>query len=282
MRLCSLLVLFFAYPTVVCQTRLQPLTQIEACRKFKSSVVQVDTSTMHGTGFIVGSDGWIMTALHVVADENTLAGRENISVSMLGNPHHIPAEIVSPLDNIARIRDFAILKIDETNLPALDLGSEIGVEDGSPIAIIGLPLSASLGVPVGIPRFCLAGTVAAQTTFPLPQGNLQFLRTVYFQGVSIKGISGAPIVSLMTGKVIGIVSTRLTGISISLAKQRQTLRTPAVEIRAGNGFSLVESIGGLIDVLDAQLANGLGSGTGASDAGYALKKAQLEYKQPKR
>ncbi len=280
MRLRVLAVLFVC-PAVYCQNHPQPLTQIEACRNFRTSIVQVDTDTMHGTGFIVAPDGWIITALHVVADQKTLTKRENISVSIIGHTHPIPAEIVSPLDNRARLRDFAVLKISKTSLPALDLGSEVNVEDGSPIAIIGLPLSASFAVPPGsvVPRFCLFGTVAAQ--YALPLGNLEFLHTIYFQGVSVKGISGAPIISLVTGKVIGIVSTKLTGIGPDL----QALRD---DISAGKGSGVSLSgidpnltIGKILDMLDLQLANGLGSGTGASDAAYALKKAQKSYKQPR-
>jgi S1-C subfamily serine protease len=274
------LAVLFVTSTVVCQDRPQPLSQVEACRNFRASIVQVDTDTMHGTGFIVAPDGWIMTALHVVADQQTLAKRENLSVSILGHPKAVPARIVTPIDNLARLRDFAILKIDETDLHALDLGSEIGVEDGSPIAIIGLPLSATFSIPAGsvVPRFCLSGTVAAQTAFPL--GNLRYLHTVYFQGVSIKGISGAPIISLITGKVIGIVSTRLAGITVSLLgiKDELIAQPPGISI---DGYDPGGTTIQIIDVLDTQLANGLGSGTGASDAANALREAKTTYKKPK-
>jgi S1-C subfamily serine protease len=284
MKLYGLLALFFACHTVCSQTLPQPITQIEACRRFKPSIVQVDTDTMHGTGFIVGAGGWIITALHVVADQKSLVKYENIRVSVLGHSRPVRAEIVSRLDNLARQRDFAILKVDETNLPALDLESEIDIEDGSPIAIIGLPLSASFGVPVtSVPRFCLTGTVAAQSTFPL--GGLNFLHTIYFQGVSIKGISGAPIISLITGKVVGIVSTRLTGISQGLDETRTTL---VVGIPGGPnatfqimGVDFGKTITTLIDTLDQQLANGLGSGNGASDAAFALKEVQHSYEKAK-
>jgi hypothetical protein len=49
----------------------------------------------------------------------------------------------------------------------------------------------------------------------------------------------------------------------------------------GNGFDMDEILPGIIDVLDIKLANGLGSGTGASDAADALRKAQAEYKHHK-
>jgi S1-C subfamily serine protease len=234
---------------------------------------------MHGTGFVVDSNGWIMTALHVVADPVTLVKRENLSVSLFGHPRPIQAEIVSPLDDVARLRDFVILKIEKANMSALELGKDVDIEDGSPIVIVGLPLSAIFRIPIKpVPPFCLAGTIAAQTALPL--GNLQFLHTVYFQGVSIKGISGAPIVSLVTGKVIGIVSIRLTGISKGLedAKNSLTEGAPGTQASIQLGSADVgKSVAGLIEALDEQLANGLGAGTGAADAAYALKKAQRNY-----
>jgi S1-C subfamily serine protease len=231
---------------------------------------------MHGTGFIVTPDGWIITALHVIADQKTLVKYNKITISIAGHPKPVPAEVMSPVDNPARLRDFAILKVDRINLPSMDLGSEASIEDGSPIAIIGLPLSATFGLPVGsVPCFCLSGTVVAQTALPL--GNLQFLHTIYFQGVSIKGISGAPIISLVTGKVIGIVSTKLTGIGRALEDTRQAL-SQGGEMTVG-GFSSVRTTTAIIDTLDNQLANGLGSGTGASDAANALKRAKSEYTQ---
>jgi len=282
MRLCVLAVLF-ACPAVYCQNLPQPLTQVEACRNFRAAIVQVDSDTMHGTGFIVAPDGWIITALHVVADQKTLIKYGNINVSVVGHPQHIPADIISPLDNPARLRDFAILKVDKVNLPSLDRGSEANVEDGSPIAVIGLPLSATFGLPVGsIPPFCLSGTVAAQTAIPL--GNLAFVHAVYFQGVSIKGISGAPIISLVTGKVIGIVSTRLTGISRGLDEARTSYTNFQSGMQATmvmSGVDVGKTVISLIDTLDQQLANGLGSGTGASDAASALKAAQKNYKKAK-
>lgn len=268
-------------PAVYCQNLPQPLTQVEACRQFRASIVQVDSDTMHGTGFVVAPDGWIVTALHVVVDPQTLIKREHILVSTLGRSRPSDAEVVSPIDKFTMARDFAILKINKTNLPTLDLGNEISVEDGSPVVIIGLPLSATFRPQLNsIPRFCLSGTVAAQSALPL--GNMEFLHAIYFQGVSIKGISGAPIISLVNGKVIGLVSTRLTGITQGLDQARTSYTISQSGLHADvnlSGFDVGKTVIGLVDTLDNQLANGLGSGTGAADAAIALEKAKREYKR---
>jgi S1-C subfamily serine protease len=281
MRLRYVLVVLATCSALYCQNVAQPLTQVEACRKFKSSVVEVAAGSMRGTGFIVDPNGWIVTALHVVADPNTLVSRGSISVSLFGHPTQIPAEIVSPLDNLARLRDFAILKVAKENLPSLVFGNEVDVEEGSPIAIIGLPLSATFGAASNsVPPFCLTGSIAAKTSLAL--GNLQFRKIIYFQGVSVKGISGAPIILLQTGKVIGIVSTKLTGIGPALDDLRKNTSAGGdVQIigTEGNQFGLGSSFTSVINVLDDQLANGLGSGTGASDVAVALNEAKRAYKQ---
>ena len=145
----------------------QPITHVEACRIFSDAIVQVTTDQMSGTGFIVSSDGWIITALHVVADPDTLTPYDNPRIAIKGQRNQIPAEIASPIDKLASIRDVVILKIDKTQLPELELGSESEVESGEELSVIGLPLSAIFRMSsLPIPKFCMRGTVAAQTAFP--------------------------------------------------------------------------------------------------------------------
>jgi len=103
----------------------------------------------------------------------------------------------------------------------------------------------------------------------------------------IKGISGAPIVSLVSGKVIGIVSTRMTGIDAALQHVRGDLTTNDIQMsNAGvhiktvtHGIDAAVAVGDIVNVIDEQLANGLGTGTGASYVSSALKKAQADYKR---
>jgi S1-C subfamily serine protease len=217
MRLHSAAVLPILCIASYCQNRPRPFTQVEACRTFSDSVVQIKTNQGAGTGFIVGSDGWVITAFHVIADQQSLARSGNPRV-IIGNKRPIDAEIVSPIDQKTSLQDFAILKIERSLPPKFDFVSTDEVEVGAPVAIIGFPLSAmfpgyTAGTP--IPKFCLTGTIAAQSSFPL--GNLRYLHTIYFQGVSVKGISGAPVILLDSGKVVGIVNTKLTGISKALS-----------------------------------------------------------------
>lgn len=256
----------------------QSIGHVKVCKNLSRAVVQIDTDVMHGSGFVADADGYIVTALHVVADLDTLRPYENITVRFEASAESVPAQIVSTLDGLARIRDFAVLKINRANLFSLTLGNEDDAVIGSSVTIIGLPLSAMFpaSVPVAVvPHFCLTGTISAQTSFPI--GQRQHLDTIYFQGVSIKGISGAPIISEENGNVIGIVDTRMTGISHELADLHKRFARGQGRGITISGIEPAE-IDKIIVVLDEQIANGLGTGTGAADIAYALKKAKRDRK----
>lgn len=53
----------------------------------------------------------------------------------------VPASLMLPTIQTT-VHDFALLKVDKTKLPFLALGDESDIPIGSPITIIGFPLSA--------------------------------------------------------------------------------------------------------------------------------------------
>ena len=273
-------VLLTLVSTIQAQDSHPPLTQISACNLI-NRIVRIDTDVMHGSGVIIDPDGWIVTALHVVADQKTFVEYGNINVTVSGFRRPFPAQVASKIDQVASVRDLAILKIDRTKLPYIEIEDRKAEHPlGSPVAIIGIPISARFGSGGPIPTFCLSGTIAAQESFSL--GGLNYIRRIYFQGVSIKGISGAPIILLESGKVIGIVSTKLTGISTGLDEARsRILATRNAGATIFLGVDLLQTLGGLIDTLDDQLANGLGGGSGSTDIALALVQAKQEYKRQK-
>lgn len=286
--MCAFRVLAIA---LFCSTVFAQISQKEACQKFSSAVVRIDARVQldsdqisHGTGFLVSPDGWILTAAHVVENPETGKAYEGISVILSDGSVEI-AKIV-PIDQkmagqIAG-QDVAILKIDGSKLPSLDLGDKPDdIVLGSDLTIIGFPFSA-MGFKANGPgikdKFCLSGTVAysGNTDVPIMVQTPKESRAinvnvdvVYFQGPSVKGLSGGPIISRDTGHVIAILTSKLTGISIALAATRQ-------KINGGGEFTfgtvpLMQTTAELIDTLDGQLANGLGAGTGIEEPKYALR-----------
>jgi len=49
-----------------------PLTQRQACERFTDAVIRIEAGgRSRGTGFLVSSDGFILTAGHVITDEKS-------------------------------------------------------------------------------------------------------------------------------------------------------------------------------------------------------------------
>jgi hypothetical protein len=270
-----------------------PITQREACPKFSSAVVRIDTSRGSGTGFIVSPDGWILTAAHVVTDPET--GKNDEAISIIFPTGSIKFAIqVLPVDANMVGRDFALLKIEGQNLPSLDLGDKPDdVSLGSDITIIGFPFSAiafKSNGPSVKDKFCLLGTVAyaGHTQVPVFVNTPKSTTTVnvnvdviYFQGPSVKGLSGSPIISRDTGHVIAILTNKLTGISPGLDQSRKSFSASGAVFKM-NGASVNDTFIGLIDTLDTQLANGLGAGTGIEDAKAAMRHILRQRKDAKK
>lgn len=252
----------------------QPSTHSEFCAKFSSAVIPIKSvrgnGTSMGTGFIVSPDGWIITAAHVVIDPDTKQVDSLIQTILPGSSSPATVTLESPNDDFTRIHDFALLKAEGKDLPFLTLGSEEHLRIGSDATIIGFPFSALSGAPV---RFCLSASIAGGAPFTTPVGKLDI---IFLQGPSVEGISGSPLISEETGEVVGIVTLKLTGITAALREQKRA--ADAFEKQGSAIFmgrmNVSETISGLIDVLEKQLANGLGAATGAKDAADRLAEAQ--------
>jgi serine protease Do len=136
-----------------------------------------------GSGFIVSTDGLILTNAHVVenADEVTvkLIDHREFKAKVLGSD---------------KTSDIAVLKIDAKNLPAVRLGNsdKLGVGD----------YVLAIGAPFGLEETATAGIVSA-TGRSLPgDGAVPFIQT---DAAVNPGNSGGPLFDA-TGAVVGINS----------------------------------------------------------------------------
>jgi serine protease Do len=93
-----------------------------------------------GSGVIVSSDGYILTANHVVAEA------DEVKVAITGTKKEYTAKIIGK----DAATDIAVLQIDAVNLPAITLADSDQVEVGDIVLAIGDPFGLERTVTMGI------------------------------------------------------------------------------------------------------------------------------------
>lgn len=96
------------------------------------------TQVSSGSGVIFSADGYIVTNNHVIESAE--------KIQVLYNKKSYEAELIGTDPST----DLAVLKINETNLPAITLGSSKNLAVGEWVVAVGNPLSLSSTVTVGI------------------------------------------------------------------------------------------------------------------------------------
>lgn len=135
-----------------------------------------------GSGFLISSDGYIMTNNHLIA------GADQIKVS-LQDKREFEAELIGSDPNT----DLAILKISGDDFPYLEFGNSDTLEVGEWVVAIGAPL--------GLQATLTAGVVSAKGRSNLQITNFEdFIQT---DAAINLGNSGGALVNL-EGKVVGI------------------------------------------------------------------------------
>jgi len=114
-----------------------PMTNDPIYNYFFRGAPQEQVAT--GSGVIISEDGFIVTNNHVIADaskiEVTLNNKKTYSAKLVGSD---PAT------------DIAVLKIEETNLPAIILGNSEDVKIGEWVLAVGNPFNLTSTVTAGI------------------------------------------------------------------------------------------------------------------------------------
>ncbi len=137
---------------------------------------------VQGSGFIISSDGYILTNNHMVE------GSEKVVIE-LADGRKFTAEVIgADADS-----DVAVVKIDARSLPFLELGDSDALEVGEWVLAIGNPL--------GLSHTVTAGIVSAKGRSGFGLATLEnFIQT---DAAINFGNSGGPLINL-DGKVIGI------------------------------------------------------------------------------
>ena len=175
----------------------------------------VDRVSNIGTGFIVDSNGIIITNQHVVSNSQA----SYIVITNEGKEYSV-TEIIRDDSN-----DIAILKVDAINLKAIELGDSENLLAGQTVIAIGTPLgeyagSVTTGVISGLSRSVTTSSGWFGSTTKVYENVIQTDAAVN------PGNSGGPLIST-EGKVVGVNFATSSGadnisfaLPINIVKQR--------------------------------------------------------------
>ena len=158
--------------------------------------VKASSGSDTGSGFFLDSNGYILTNNHVVRSAATIG---TITVE-LSNGKKYPAKLIGRDASY----DLAVLKIDVTSAPTLQLGNSDNVLVGDAVIAIGSPLGLSGTVTSGI----ISSKNRAVTTGD-GAGESSFINALQTDAAINPGNSGGPLVDT-TGAVIGVNSAIAT------------------------------------------------------------------------
>jgi serine protease Do len=191
-----------------------------------------------GTGFIIDSEGYIVTNEHVIKDADRIRvklydGRER-KAGVVGTD---------------RATDLALIRIEASDLMALDLGDSDVVRVGDPVIAIGNPLEYE--------RSVTAGIVSAKGRKVYEAEPFEdFIQT---DAAINRGNSGGPLINIF-GEVIGVNTViRSDGRGISFAVPSNVVKRVVEQLRT-NGYVARGYLGVTPSNLTSELRDGLGLG----------------------
>ena len=155
------------------------------------------SSAAAGSGFVITSDGYILTNYHVIEDANT------IKVSFVDGTSY-DAELVGGEEE----NDIAVLKIDATGLTPVIIGDSDNVRVGEQVVAIGNPL--------GELTYSMTQGIISARDRSITMENGEVMNMLQTDTAINSGNSGGPLFD-MYGQVIGITSAKLSGSSSSSA-----------------------------------------------------------------
>jgi serine protease Do len=162
------------------------LSAADIAARSTKAVVSLHSDDTLGTGFIVRENGWIATNLHVIAVTQPLW-------AILADGRKLPVvEVVAA----SREHDLAIVRVEATGLPVLELADSDRVRPGDPVVVIGHPLGLEDTVSNGLvsaTRHVADGLDVLQISAPIAPGS-----------------SGGPLFDVH-GQVIGIAALIMHG-----------------------------------------------------------------------
>jgi S1-C subfamily serine protease len=209
-------------------------TRAEVYRQAKSGtvlIVAIDHKTNSiavGSGFLVNSEGLLVTNAHVLEDSS------RILVYMRDQEIYDHAQIIA----VDTDQDLAALQIPLSGSASLALASE-SVSEGAEVMAVGYPrLTDVLNM-----GFALHHTIVPASINGIVQGRSRikqkFAPFIQMTGHINQGSSGGPLVDLSTGEVAGMVALQVP--YLERARDRNGAGIGSVMLRSGIGYAIPAS-----------------------------------------
>jgi putative serine protease PepD len=175
-----------------------PGTIADIAARVQPAVVQLnvkgDQGAGTGSGFIISSDGYIITNNHVAG----VAGQGGSIDVVFSDGSTATGRLMGANSNY----DLAVVKVDKTNVPTVPLGSSAGLKVGDSVIAVGSPLglqgTVTTGIVSALDRPVTAGGESGS-------GDVSFIDAIQTDAAINPGNSGGPLLN-GSGEVIGVNS----------------------------------------------------------------------------
>jgi len=235
---------------------------VDAVEKVRPSVVSVETSTGSGSGWIIDSEGIIVTNQHVVQ------GAKEVGV-ILSDGRYFDAKHIYADE----VTDIAVLYVEASGLPVASIGKSARLKVGQPVAAVGNALGLGISMKGGwVSQLNVSTVISGKALYGL----------IETDAAMNPGNSGGPLIN-MAGEVIGITNAKMVDISIESVGYAISIDSalPVIErlITQGSITYPVLGVWGMItvnpavksyfelDIDHGVLIQGITPGTGADNSG---------------
>jgi S1-C subfamily serine protease len=204
----------------------EPLSRVQLARLGKAATAFVEVKAARGQGagsaFCIHSDGWFLTNAHVAQGDVTL-----VLNPTLKTPKSYPARVVRSDAEL----DLALLHIEGArDLPALELGSDEGLEELMEVVCFGFPFGKEIDG-----REYPAVSVSVGSITALRHKGDQ-LERIQLDASLNPGNSGGPVLD-QRGKVIGVVASGVVLVERRPVAQRGRIVGSVVSEVRGTGVN---------------------------------------------
>jgi putative serine protease PepD len=183
------------------------------------AVVSIRAGNGSGTGFVVDTDGTIVTNAHVVGENDRVEVQFSDDRTVTGEVRGVDAS-----------SDLAVVHVDAGNLTALELADSDTVRTGQ--------LAVAIGSPFGLPQTATSGIVSGTGRHIQAPDGFQIDSVIQTDAPINPGNSGGPLLDA-AGQVIGVNSQIATGgngngnVGIGFAVPANTVRDVIPRLERG-------------------------------------------------